>query len=357
MTHLSENTQAILLLTAPLTLGRSEAAREVLTPGEYKKLARVLYETHHQPSDLLGSDGGRLIDDCQGSVDPERLKRLLGRGFLLSQALERWQARAMWVVSRADKDYPARLRARLKDNTPAVLYGCGDHALLGHSGLAVVGSRNADQTLTQYTESVGRLAAQARIMLISGGARGIDQTAMLGALSQGGTAAAVLADSLESMALQRHHREYLMNGRLVLVSPYDPSASFHVGNAMQRNKLIYALSDAALVIHADYQKGGTWAGAAEQLEKLHFVPVFVHVNTPPDQGCVGLQKLGAQIWPEPHDPDGLSQVLSTPAKIDPPQVRQTSLPFVLPETRTSDQDSTPHTPDGSDERLEPPSLG
>ena len=36
---------------------------------------------------------------------------------------------------------------------------------------------------------------------------------------------------------------------------------------MQRNKLIYALADAALVVNSDYEKGGTWAGAVEQLER------------------------------------------------------------------------------------------
>jgi predicted Rossmann fold nucleotide-binding protein DprA/Smf involved in DNA uptake len=41
------------------------------------------------------------------------------------------------------------------------------------------------------------------------------------------------------------------------VSPYDPSAGFNVGHAMQRNKVIYALADAVLVIRAEFEKGGT----------------------------------------------------------------------------------------------------
>ena len=39
-------------------------------------------------------------------------------------------------------------------------------------------------------------------------------------------------------------------GRLVLVSSYDPSARFNVGHAMQRNKAIYALAEAALIVDA-----------------------------------------------------------------------------------------------------------
>ena len=53
-------------------------------------------------------------------------------------------------------------------------------------GLAIVGSRNVDDTLVEYTEEIGRLTAVARRIVISGGARGIDQAAMRGALEAGG---------------------------------------------------------------------------------------------------------------------------------------------------------------------------
>ena len=145
-------------------------------------------------------------------------------------------------------------------------------------GLAVVGSRQVDDALVEYTEGIGRLVAKARRTLVSGGARGIDQAAMRGALEAGGKVAGVLADSLERTAMNREHRNLLMDGQLVLISPYDPSAGFNVGNAMQRNKLIYALADAALVVSSDYEKGGTWAGAVEQLEKLQLVPVYVRLE-------------------------------------------------------------------------------
>lgn len=41
---LSANTQAILLLTAPLIAGRGAASSDLLSPGEYKRLARHLRE-------------------------------------------------------------------------------------------------------------------------------------------------------------------------------------------------------------------------------------------------------------------------------------------------------------------------
>lgn len=319
---LSPNTQAILLLTAPLIAGRGTASSDLLSPGEYKRLARHLREIQRQPADLLSPDAAEILHACQPVIDESRLLKLLGRGFLLSQVIERWQARAIWVVSRADAEYPRRLKTRLREDAPAVLYGCGDMALLETGGLAVVGSRHVDDALIDYTMAVGRLAARAGRTLVSGGAKGIDQAAMRGALEGGGKVCGVLADSLEKTTMNREHRNLLLDGQLVLISPYDPSAGFNVGNAMQRNKLIYALADTSLVVSSDLNKGGTWAGAAEQLDKLKFVPVFIRSTGESSAGLDALRKKGALLWPNPQDIDSFSEVfnmqISTPAS--PPQV-------------------------------------
>lgn len=309
-TSLSANTQAILLLTAPLIVGRGESSRELLTPTEYGKLARFLYTKDCQPADLITVDGNELVLELGKIVNSDRLKRLVARGFLLSQAVERWRARAIWVVSKADDGYPTRLKERLKDLAPPVLYGCGDPAILNNGGLAVVGSRNADSTILESTTAIGELAARARQTIISGGARGIDQAAMSGVLEAGGNAAGVLADSLERSALNRDHRNYLRDGQLVLLSPYDPQAGFNIGNAMQRNKLIYALADAALVVQSEYGKGGTWAGAIEQLDKLRLVPVYTLPHSQQDAAIESLQKKGALTWPNPTTPEDFSEALA-----------------------------------------------
>ena len=319
---LSPNTQTILLLMAPLIAGRDEPSSDLLTPGEYKRLARFLRDKQRQPADLLAPDARELLGECQQLIDSDRLKSLLARGFLLSQAIERWQTRAIWVVSRADAEYPRRLKTRLKDDAPPVLYGCGDAAILDTGGLAVVGSRHVDDALVAYTEGIGRLTAKASRTLVSGGARGIDQAAMRGALEAGGKVAGVLADSLERAALNREHRNVLMDGQLVLISPYDPSAGFNVGHAMQRNKLIYALADAALVVSSDYEKGGTWAGAVEQLEKLRLVPVYVRSNGETGKGLEALRRKGALPWPNPETPEALAEALAvevSPRKAAPGQ--------------------------------------
>lgn len=306
---LSPNTQAILLLTAPLLIGKGASfSTELLSPSEYKRLARHLREMQCQPADLTSPDAAEILRACQPIIDETRLQRLLGRGFLLSQVIEHWTARAIWVVSRADSEYPRRLKARLREDAPAVIYGCGDISLLDSGGLAVVGSRHVDESLIDYTMAVGRLAARARKMLVSGGAKGIDQAAMRGALEAGGHVCGVLADSLEKTAMNREQRNLLLDAQLVLISPYDPSAGFNVGNAMQRNKLIYALADAALVVSSDFKKGGTWNGAVEQLDKFKFGSVYVRSTGESSLGIEALRSKGAMHWPNPQDVDAFGDI-------------------------------------------------
>lgn len=323
---LSPNTQAILLLTAPLIAGRRQRSPDLLTAGEYKRLARHLRENGGQPADLLTASGDRLIDDCRSVVERPRLERLLARAFLLGQAAERWQARAIWVVSRADRAYPRRLKTRLKEDSPPILYGCGDAGILDTGGLAVVGSRKVDEALIDFTVRAGRLAGSAKCTLVSGGARGVDQAAMRGALESGGRAVGVLADGLERAVMKRDNRDLLLDGRLVLVSPYDPNAGFNVGHAMQRNKVVYALADAALVVNAEVGKGGTWAGAVEQLERLRLVPVYVRSAEQEAPGLAALRAKGASPWPNPEDGRGLAAALrATPP--EPSSTPQTELSF------------------------------
>jgi DNA processing protein len=309
MAELSPNTQAILLLTAPLITGADDNSSELFTPAEYRKLESLLTKLNLQPADLMDSDAIKLPSET--AIDLERIKRLLDRGFQLGQAVENWQARDLWIVSTADEAYPKRLKELLGNRTPSLLYGCGSIDILELGGLAVVGSRDVDSWLVQYTETIGSLAAQSAVPIVSGGARGIDQAAMRGALDGGGKVIGVLADSLQRAAMNREHRNLLIDRQLVLISPFDPLAGFNVGHAMQRNKLIYALSDGALVVNSDLEKGGTWAGAVEQLDKMHLVPVYVRSTGENREGLEALLRKGAISWPNPTTREEFQEVFES----------------------------------------------
>ena len=312
MPSVGRDAQAILLLTAPLLVGGGgrrpaggHVKRKPLTLREYNSLAAELQRRGLAPGALL-DDGVPIPDIARSSrLDPDRIAGLFGRGYALARALERWEKRGIWVLTRADNLYPQLLRERMGRKRPPVFYGCGNPALLDRGGLAVVGSRSVADDVAVFAEEVGALCASSGVPIVSGGAKGVDQAAMRGATDAGGCAVGILANNLARAVLVRANRDAIMQGRLVLVSPYDPAARFFVGHAMARNRLIYGLADSALVVNSDLGHGGTWTGAKEQLGKLKYVQVHVRNRGRTSEGLVGLMEHGAKPWPDPRTPDEL----------------------------------------------------
>lgn len=194
------------------------------------------------------------------------------------------------MVTRSDAEYPKRLKQRLKTDCPPVLFGCGNKDLLNSGGLAVIGSRNASDPDLAFTDQIGNKAASENIAIISGGARGVDETVLVGAMRQGGMVVGVMADRLLRSATSSKWRQGLMDGHVVLISPFYPEAGFNVGNAMARNKYIYCLADSSLVIHSG-KKGGTLSGAQENLKKS-WVPLWIKQTTDKDAANADLVAKG-----------------------------------------------------------------
>lgn len=294
---INEQSQAVLLLTAWFSKpGKGEP--KPLTPKEWGRFALWLKERSMAPEALLrGNDlDATLFGWSDRTVSVARIGALLERAGALGIALEKWQRAGLWVMTRSDPDYPARLKRRLKTDAPPVLFGSGNRQLLNQGGIAVVGSRDANaEDLAFTTDLGGRIALQGR-SVVSGGARGVDEAAMLGALERDGTVIGVLADSLLRASSSAKYRRALMDRNLVLVSPFNPEAGFDVGNAMGRNKYIYALSDAAVIVSATEGKGGTWTGAVEAL-KHAWVPLWIKPHPDPRSGNAVLAEAGAH-WLE-----------------------------------------------------------
>jgi predicted Rossmann fold nucleotide-binding protein DprA/Smf involved in DNA uptake len=298
MNHiLPPDTQAILLLCASFGQNR-QTEPQPLTLGEYNYLAGWLLENQKRPADLLHPNCLNLLQSIPASkLDFNRVSALLERGVMLSLAVEKWTNQGLWILGRSDSQYPKRLKQILKHLAPAILYGIGNIKLLCQGGLAIVGSRDVDEEGLDRTQRVAQICAEQEMQVVSGGARGVDMVAMLSALEAGGMAVGVLADSLAKAAVAGKYRAAIKEDRLTLVSACDPNAGFNVGNAMARNKYIYALADRALVISCSVGTGGTWAGAVEALERIKDVPVFVRIESAVPSGNRQLLKRGAKPLP------------------------------------------------------------
>lgn len=294
-TELTDDTKTVLLLCGHF------GARDVLSPldlRDYNVLAEWLRGQQLRPADLLKNKTVERLESQATGLDVPRIRQLLQRGAALALSVEKWLNKGVWVLSRGDDAYPQQLRQRLGRAAPALFFGVGDCGQLASGGLAIVGSREADARAEAYTAEVARRCAAEGISIVSGGARGIDQQAVFSALNAGGRAVVVLADSLLKCALSGKYRDALREERVVIISPYNPDAGFNVGNAMSRNKLIYALADHALVVSTSLRSGGTWAGAQEELTRKNGVTVFVRTEDFPPPGNSELLKFGARPFPQ-----------------------------------------------------------
>lgn len=227
--------------------------------------ASEFWSLPESPGDLLGRSVDDLVADGFAPELAERLARLFDRSVALAFELDRYEESGIRTVTVHDDGYPQRLRERLGDRAPVLLHLAGDPGLLSDSSVGVVGSRGVDEAGAEVAASIARHAAGTGRGLVSGGARGVDQIAMNAAWEAGGHVGAILADSLTRTLRRPEVRTAVLDGTAVFATPYGPEAPFSVGNAMGRNKVVYALAAATVVVASDEDSGGTWAGATETL--------------------------------------------------------------------------------------------
>ena len=296
---LSPDTQAILLLCGHF--GQKTEANANIKPlniSEYADLAQWLQRQNLRPADLLDPAATLKIKHFgHKTMTSGRLLALLMRGGALAIAVEAWIQKGLWIISRSDSNYPARLKLRLKQAAPPIFYGIGQPVLLQKGGLTVVGTQQIGEKAFNFAQLMAKTAAQQSITIISGGARGIDTETILTALRHGGTAVGVLAGNLTQMAVSSKFREALQEGRLTFICPFDPGVRFSLNNAKARNQYMYALAHWAVVVKGDPQEEDTWAGATEHLTmnrvKQWGMPLLVYRDEPIATGNQELLNQGA----------------------------------------------------------------
>lgn len=348
MSSPTQDTQAVLLLCAKL--GQQYDIAKPLTTRQYSALAKWLQERSLRPQDLLQDNGRTQLAELQLSeVGRDQIERLLDRGAALGVMVERWTSRGVWLISRGDKEYPGRYRTYLRHRAPPILYGVGEPSSLQNGGLAVVGSRDASEEDASFAQRIGAACADQHITVLSGAAKGIDSESMMAAINQRGTAIGVLADGLGRAAVAAPYHETILDGRLTLISPYEPESPWFAFAAMERNKLIYALADAALVVASSDEKGGTWSGAVEALKQKQ-IAIYVKASGETPVGNRKLIQSGAEEFPpEPWSnlrqlfessspPNTLSFVDESPPNPDP------SSPVFLSEQPVPDSPKSAPTP-------------
>ncbi len=174
--------------------------------------------------------------------------------------------------------------------------------------VAIVGTRKADAEALELARRLGDDLARSGCVVVSGGARGVDAAAHLGALAAGGTTIAVLGTGLDRAYPPGHEALF---GRIAttgaLLTESEDGTPPHKGRFLRRNALIAALAKIVVVVQAPRRSGAlSTAAHARRLGRVVLaVPWAPHDLL--GEGCVDLLRLGAGVCTCSRD------VLSVPA--------------------------------------------
>ena len=195
-------------------------------------------------------------------------------------------------ISILDDEYPIELKNCY--NPPVLLFYQGNVDLLKRPKMAVVGARTASQTGTKSVQKiVSELGNQ--FVIVSGLARGIDTSAHISALKNGGATIAVIGCGLDVPYPKENKllQEYLGKNHLIL-SEYavgEAPLKFHFP---ERNRIIAGLSQGVIVAEAKMRSGSliTCERALEEGRDVFAIPG--NILDGKSDGCHHLIKEGAK---------------------------------------------------------------
>ena len=186
-------------------------------------------------------------------------------------------------VTRVSEEYPLAVRKRLGLDAPGCLWAKGDLAILNTQTVALVGSRDLQESNRKFAELAGREVARQGYTLVSGNARGADQVAQKACLEAGGKVISVVADELQKHPLTEN---------VLYLSEDSFDMPFSAARALSRNRVIHSLGYITLVAQCDFSTGGTWDGTLKNLQN-NWSPVFCYNDN--SSAAAELAQYGAKL--------------------------------------------------------------
>ncbi|RME42017.1 MAG: DNA-processing protein DprA [Chloroflexi bacterium] len=179
------------------------------------------------------------------------------------------------LITILDEAYPPSLLSGLDNSAPPLLFYLGNASLLAKPGVGFCGSRDASKKGIGVARDCAEQLAENGVVVISGNARGVDQTAHHAALEAGGSTILVLPEGLLGFRVKKALEPVWDWDRVLVLSQFLPGAKWTVSNAMQRNKTIVGLSQVMILIEARETGGSIDAGrSALKMGRSLYAPVY-----------------------------------------------------------------------------------
>ncbi|CAI2719264.1 DNA-processing protein DprA [Nitrospina watsonii] len=192
------------------------------------------------------------------------------------------------VIFFEDDIYPQKLVSRLKKKAPPILLAFGNLNLLSKTSVGFCGSREASGKGLETAYDCAEQLSRDGINIVSGYAHGVDMTTHRAALESGGTTTLVLAEGILNFKIKKELLSIWDWDRVLVLSEFLPGLPWSVRNAMQRNGVICALSEAVILIEAKSRGGSIEAGKTCLGMNL---PLFAPVYEGMPESAVGNREL------------------------------------------------------------------
>lgn len=174
-----------------------------------------------------------------------------------AQELDRYLASKNmgWFTSR-DEIYPERILRFMRQTAPFLFFYKGNIELLKRDFfLGIVGTRNPTPAGKEAAYDIAKDIAQQDIVIVSGGAKGIDSAAHKGGLKKGSTIIVLPYGIKYTGRLHVFQRDFNPGNHLIL-SEFHPNEAGTKTTPILRNRTVAALSDALLIAETG-MRGGT----------------------------------------------------------------------------------------------------
>jgi hypothetical protein len=268
------NARVIYSLTAWLPTSEKENQIYPLTAREWSDVAQKIYKADIKPKDIRSKSQDEItrILDLEPKLS-ERIVKLLNRSGQVVFELEKYRTRGYELLTRADTDYPKKLKETMLKEMPPFFWYVGDIKILINSFLSVQFSSNTDNSsITVIRDGIFDIKKNKYSIILSFNDDYSIQVAQE-AINNDIQVLGIIPFGLLKLTKQPVIRDLLESKKLLLLSQSYPSIiKYYKYNGKLQKKVELALADKTLILPS----GKLNEILKDEIEKINYDKIYVY---------------------------------------------------------------------------------